>query len=81
MLSRSVANIRAGLSVIARLTTVKVAVGAVVATCLVTPQGWRLLVAIAALGLLFAVAGAYFGVDLETEESREEDAHAVTDVS
>lgn len=81
MLARFTANIRAGLSLITRLTAAKVAVGTIIAVSLVTPQGWRLLVAIAALGLLFAAAGAYFGVDLQTEESREEDAHAVTDVS
>ena len=81
MLSRSVANIRACVALIARLTAAKLAVGTIVAACLVTPQGWRLLVAIVALGVLFAVAGAYLRIDLETEESKEENTHAVSDLS
>lgn len=81
MLSKSAANIRGGLSALTRLTAAKVAVGAIVAACLVTPQGWRLLVAIAALGLLFAVAGAYLGIDLEAEKREEENTHAFTDLS
>ena len=81
MLSKSAANIRAGLSAITRLTAGKVAVGTIAAACLVTPQGWRLLVAIAALGLLFAAAGAYLGVELEAEERKEENTHAFTDLS
>ncbi len=67
MLGRFTANIRVGFSSITRLTAGKVAVGAVVAASLVTPQGWRLLVTIAALALLFAAAGAFLGIDLEAQ--------------
>ena len=81
MLRRFAANIWAGFSAITHMTTAKVAVGTIVAACLVTPQGWRLLVAIAALGLLFVAAGAYLGIDLEVEERKEENAHAFTDLS
>ncbi|HJS26609.1 MAG TPA: hypothetical protein VJ913_05725 [Actinomycetota bacterium] len=81
MLRRFAANIRACFSAISRLTAAKVAVGTIVAACLVTPQGWRLLVAIAALGLLFAAVGAYLGIDLEAEETKEESAHAFADLS
>ena len=80
MLRRFAANIRAGFSAIKRLTTAKVAVGAIIAACLATPQGWRLLIAIAALGLLFAAAGAYLGIDLAAQERRE-NTHAFTDLS
>lgn len=71
MLSRFGANIRAGLTLISRLTAGKVAVGTIVAASLLTPQGWRLLVTIAALGLLFAAGGAWLGIDLEAEEKEE----------
>ena len=81
MLNRSAANIRGGLSALTRLTAAKVAVGAIVAACLVTPQGWRLLVAIAALGLLFAGAGAYLGIVHEAEEREEENTDAFSDLS
>lgn len=80
MLPRFTANIRAGFSAIRRLTIAKVVVGTIVAACLMTPQGWRLLVAIAALGLLFAAAGAYLGVDLDAE-TKEENADAFADLS
>jgi hypothetical protein len=79
MLHRFAANIRAGFSAFTRLSAAKVAVGTIVAACLVTPQGWRLLVAIVILGLLFAAAGAYLGIDLEAEEK--ENTHAFTDLS
>jgi hypothetical protein len=69
MLGRFVANVRAGLSLITRLTAGKVAVGAIIAVSLVTPQGWRLLVTIGAVGLLFAAAGAYLGIDLAKENT------------
>jgi hypothetical protein len=69
MIARFAANIRAGLSLITRLTASKVAVGTILAVCLVTPQGWRLLVVIGAIGLLFAAAGAYLGIDLAKEET------------
>ncbi len=77
MLGRFAANVRAGSSLITRLTAGKVAVGAIVVASLVTPQGWRVLVTIAALGLLFAAAGAYLGIDLEAEE----DTDAFSDLS
>lgn len=80
MLSRFAANIRAGFSLINRLPAGKVAVGVIVAASIVTPQGWRLLATIAALGLLFAAAGAYLGVDLEAER-KEENTDAVDDLS
>lgn len=69
MRHRFVANIRAVLSSIIRLTAAKVVVGVIVVVSLVTPQGWRLLVTIAALGLLFAGAGAYLGIDLVKEDT------------
>jgi hypothetical protein len=81
MLARFTANIRAGLSLITRLTAAKVAVSTIIAVSLVTPRGWRLLVAIGAVGLLFAAAGAYFRIDLEAEESKEENTHAFNDLS
>ncbi|HEX9123456.1 MAG TPA: hypothetical protein VF984_08865 [Actinomycetota bacterium] len=56
---------------ITRLTAGKVAVGTIVAASLVTPEGWRLLVTIAALGLLAAAAGAYLGIHLEVEREEE----------
>ncbi|HEX6330552.1 MAG TPA: hypothetical protein VF129_04590 [Actinomycetota bacterium] len=71
MLGRFAANIRVGFSSITRMTAGKVAVGTVVAASLVTPQGWRLLVTIAALGLLFAAAGAFLGIDLEAQREEE----------
>lgn len=80
MLHKFAANIRAGFSAFTRLSAAKVAVGTIVAACLVTPQGWRLLVAIVILGLLFAAAGAYLGIDLEAEEKKE-NTHAFTDLS
>jgi hypothetical protein len=80
MLRRVAANIRAGFSAITHQPTAKVAVGAVVATCLVIPQGWRLLVTIAALGLLFAAAGAYLGLDLDAG-NKEENTDAFADPS
>ena len=80
MLSRFAANIRAGFSAITRLTAAKVAVGTITAACLVTPQGWRLLVAIVALGLLFAAAGAYLGIDPDAG-TKEEDADVFADLS
>jgi adenine/guanine phosphoribosyltransferase-like PRPP-binding protein len=61
---------------ITRLTAGKVALGAIVLASFVTPQGWRLLVTIAALGLLFAAAGAYLGVDLEAERKENPDGLA-----
>jgi len=76
MLRRFAANVRAGFSSITRLTAAKVAVTAIVAASVVTPQGWRLLVTIAALGLLFAAVGAYLGIDL-----MEEDTDASADLS
>ena len=72
MLSRFGANIRAGFSLITHLTVGKVAIGTILVASLVTPEGWRLLVTIAALGLLFAAAGAYMGIDLEAERKEEE---------
>jgi hypothetical protein len=69
MLGRFTANVRVGLSLITRLTAGKVAVGAIIAVSLVTPQGWRLLVTIGAVGLLFAAAGAYLGIDLAKENT------------
>jgi adenine/guanine phosphoribosyltransferase-like PRPP-binding protein len=80
MLSRSAANIRASFSLITRPTAGKVAAGAIVLAAFVTPQGWRLLVMIAALGLLFAAAGAYLGVDLEADR-KEENPDGVADPS
>lgn len=80
MLRRVAANIRAGFSAITHHPTAKVAVGAIVASCLVIPQGWRLLVTIAALGLLFAAAGAYLGLDLDAG-NKEEDSDAFADLS
>lgn len=80
MLSRFAANIRVGFSSITRLTAGKVAAGTIVVASLVIPQGWRLLVTIAALGLLFATAGAYLGIDLEAE-GKEENTDAVADLS
>lgn len=80
MLDRFATNIRGGLSLVTRLTSAKLAVGAIVAASLVTPQGWRLLVTIAALGLLFAAAGAYMGLDLDAGK-KEEDADALADLS
>lgn len=77
MLGRFAANIRTGLSLITRLNAGKVAVGTIIAVSLVTPQGWRLLVTIGAVGLLFAAAGAYLGVDL----AKEEDTDASADLS
>ncbi len=71
MLSRFAANIRAGFSLITRPSAGKVAVGTIVAVSLVTPQGWRLLVTVAALGLLFAAGGAWLGIDLEAEKNEE----------
>jgi adenine/guanine phosphoribosyltransferase-like PRPP-binding protein len=71
MLSRFAANIRAGFSLITRLTAGKVAAGMIVVASFVIPEGWRLLVTIAALGLLFAAAGAYLGIDLEVEREEE----------
>lgn len=79
MLNRFVANIRVGFSMITRLTAGKVAAGTIVVASIVVPEGWRLLVTIAALGLLFATAGAYLGIDLEAE--REENTDAVADPS
>jgi len=76
MLSRSAANIRASFSLIIHLTAGKVAVGTIVLASFVTPQGWRLLVTIAALGLLFAAAGAYLGIDLESDRKESTDASA-----
>ena len=76
MLRRVAANIRGGFSAITHLTAAKVGVGAIVATCLVTPQGWRLLVTIAALGLLFAAAGAYLGLDLAGNKEENTDVFA-----
>jgi hypothetical protein len=69
MLGRFAANVRAGLSLITRLTAGKVAVGTIIAVSLVTPQGWRLLVSIGTVGLLCAAAGAYLGVDLAKEDT------------
>ena len=80
MLDRFATNIRAGLSLVTRSTSAKFAVGAIVAATLVTPQGWRLLVTIAALGVLFAAAGAYLGLDLDAG-NKEEDADALADQS
>jgi hypothetical protein len=77
MLGRFAANIRTGLSLITRLTAGKVAVGTIIAVTLVTPEGWRLLLTIGAVGLLFAAAGAYLGIDLE----KEEDTDASADLS
>ena len=71
MLGRFAANIRACLSSITRVTAAKVAVGTILAASLVTPQGWRLLVTITALGLLFAAAGAFLGIDLEAQRKEE----------
>jgi adenine/guanine phosphoribosyltransferase-like PRPP-binding protein len=71
MLSRFAANISAGFSLITRLTAGKLAAGMIVVASVVIPQGWRLLVTIAALGLLFAAAGAYLGIDLEAERKEE----------
>jgi hypothetical protein len=79
MLSRFAGNIRAGFSAITHLTAAKVAVGTIAAACLVTPQGWRLLVAIVALGLLFAAAGAYLGI--APDAGTKEDADAFADLS
>lgn len=76
MLSRFAANIRASYSLMTRLTAGKVAVGAIVLASFVTPQGWRLLVTIAALGLLFAATGAFLGVDLEADRKESTDASA-----
>lgn len=72
MLSRFAANIRAGFALITRLTAGKVAAGTIVVASFVIPQGWRLLVTVAALGLLFAAAGAYLGIELEVERKEEE---------
>lgn len=80
MLSRFAANIRAGFSLITRLTAGKVAVGTIVVASFVIPEGWRLLVTIAALGLLFAAAGAYLGIDLEAQ-TKEENTDAFADPS
>jgi len=80
MLSRFAANIRAGFALITRLTAGKVAAGTIVVASLVIPQGWRLLVTIAALGLLFAAAGAYLGIDVEVER-KEEETDVVADPS
>lgn len=80
MLSTFAANIRAGFSLITRLTAGKLAVGTIVAACLVTPQGWRLLATIVALGLLFAGAGAYLGIDLDAG-TKEENTDAFADLS
>lgn len=76
MLGRFAANVRAGLSLITGMTAGKVAVGTIIAVSLVTPQGWRLLATIGAVGLLFAAAGAYLGIDLAKE-----DTDASTDLS
>ena len=76
MLSKSAANIRASFSLITHLTAGKVAVGTIVLASFVTPQGWRLLVIIAALALLFAAAGAYLGIDLEADRKEGTDASA-----
>ena len=80
MLSRFAANIRAGFSLITRLTAGKVAAGTIVAASLVIPEGWRLLATIAALGLLFTTAGAYLGIDLEAER-KEANTDAFADPS
>ena len=80
MLRRFAANIRAGFSAITHMTSAKVAVGAIVAACLVTPQGWRLLITIVALGLLFAAAGAFLGLELDAG-SKEENTDALADLS
>jgi hypothetical protein len=77
MLGRFAANIRTGLSLITRMTAGKVAVGTIIAVSLVTPQGWRLLLTIGAVGLLFAAAGAYLGIDL----AKEDDTDASADLS
>jgi adenine/guanine phosphoribosyltransferase-like PRPP-binding protein len=53
-----------------------VALGTIVLASFVTPQGWRLLATIAALGLLFAAAGAYLGIDLEADRKESTDASA-----
>lgn len=74
MPSRYVANIRAGFSLITRLTAGKVAAGTIIVASLVIPEGWRLLVTIAALGLLFTTAGAYLGIDLEADRKESTDA-------
>jgi adenine/guanine phosphoribosyltransferase-like PRPP-binding protein len=76
MLSRFAANIRASYSLMTRLTAGKVAFGTIVLASFVTPQGWRLLVTVAALGLLFAAAGAYLGIDLEADRKESTDASA-----